>query len=202
MGAHRDDRDAARARITALERELADAKDEAALARREADEARGAAARPAKREDGRADEAPAHADPRWRPGVRRRYVRGTTALGAAVYALAAAVLVAGAPIGAELLVPVLLGGATAIVAGTFVLGRVVRAPAPFEGSNVTLIASPIVLGVLCAACSDEWWPAWIDEGPARLAGRIAISLVVVVVGVLVTAAWATDAASAPDRSTD
>ena len=202
MGAHRDDRDAARARITALERELADARDEAARARRDADEARAEAARPPKREDGRPEKPPEHADPRWRPGVRLRYVRGTRALGAAAYALAAAVLIAGAPIDAELLVPVLLGGSIAMVAGTFVLGRVVRAPAPFEGSNVTLIASPMVLGVLCAACSDDWWPAWIAEGPARMAGRIAISVVVVVIGVLATAAWATDAASAPDRSDD
>lgn len=87
------------------------------------------------------------------------------ALSCSVYVLAASALF-GAPLATEPLAMdrvagIMLVGAGLMIVLAFVLGRAVPAPAPFEGAMVTLLIAPIVLGVLCAAASDDVWPTWL-----------------------------------------
>lgn len=224
--AHRDDREAERARIEALEQQLRDAEARAEQAEREAraageraraSEARAASAtakakekeqrardesaalRKRERKAKRADTAPASAStPRgWAHEARRRYRIASAAAAAASYAaVALAQLLASS---AELDRRALLAvpiAAAADVALHFVVGKATHAPDPFAGAWITLIAGALSIGGVLLLASGALFE---DVLPAGLvpAARVIGALVAIGVGAALTSAWSTDAASLP-----
>lgn len=221
---YRDEREAERARIDALERDLAEAKEraeraeaDAAVARAQASAAeRQVAERSAptatsprtkktraerKRDKSRraaATSAGSSATTGWPDTQRRRYHRASFVLSLAAYC-ATGVAVALTDGEEALTNATLLGAGAAIVAilvGHVVIGLVTRAPGIFNGTMVTLLSSSVALaGAMMVVTLLEDAPSWLLSGKSLLVARIVGSAIALILGSLVTSYWSSDAAS-------
>jgi hypothetical protein len=204
--AHRDDQEAARHRIAALERELEDTRRRAETAEAEARRVREAPPpvvqrreppskaekREKKKRRGARAEAPT-SDPRWPPGGLDRYRK---LAGASVIVYAPAALALATSVSSDALPFAMLGIALlAQLVIVYVIGRACRAPFPWNGSLVLLISTPIVLCGLYLGASDMLWSGLLPSGILSVVVRTACALVVLAVGALVSGAWTADAAS-------
>ena len=78
---------------------------------------------------------------------------------------------------------------------TFVIGRVVGAPFPGSGVMVSMLTSPIVLMAVAAGTSDMFWGALLPAGVFQWVVRALVGCGALVVGGVISAAWASEAAS-------
>ena len=203
---HRDDHEAARHRIEALERELVETRRRAEVAEAKMRAPAPAPARPTKRP--RADrkekrkQAPdpeTRSDPRWPPGGQQRY-RWLAGGAALVHAPVALIVLAGAPneeppfavFGAALLAQLVL---------TYAIGRACGAPFPSNGTLVLLLVAPIILLGVAASTSDMFWGALFADGVLRWFVRGGCALGSLAAGAIVSGSWSADAASS-DVGTD
>jgi hypothetical protein len=201
---HRDDHEAARARIDALERELAETK---ARAEQELAEARAQAARS---ERGRrsAPSAPSEPpDPRWSDRLRRGYLRSVMLAVAVVDALVVLRFVLwpideSAP--EHVLGPMLVGWALApfvLLPACYVLARIARAPHPGSVFGVGMIASMFgVMGVFGAM--GVGWPEALAVPPWRWVAQLGLGLVTIVVHAAALGHWTAEAVLSEDTGSD
>jgi len=207
----RDDGEATRQRIDALERDLSDARAETERAQAETERARlelsqrltenvaierGARA---KREAARDNEpARAEAELLWRPGARLRFRFAMRVLGALTYSATAAFFALRGGIDEfESIWRESSAALGVMLIGAFVLGKIFRAPESYGGAMVTLLIVPVVLGALMVLWSMSGWPEILPAGPVRMAIQLLGTALVVGVGTLASAAWIVDAASSP-----
>lgn len=194
--AHRDDHEAARARIEALERELADTKAEAERAIADANE-RAEAAERAQREQKAPSRVEPAADARWPDALRRRFARGA-ALAVTLVDLPVLVLFAGwrwdlddadSQMFAWLLAP--LGVLPPVV---YLIARWARAPFPSSAVLASLLANGVGWMALVFGGTDLVWGALAAEPPWRWLTRGATGLVAIAVHALAVSHWSADAA--------
>lgn len=204
--AHRDDHEAARHRIVALERELEDARRRAETAEAAARAARETPARSPTKQKDRAETkkerkqrrasppAAPSSDPRWPPGGIERY-RLLVGGAAVVHAPGAWMLLAASP--DEESLPFAAFGIALVLhlVITYFVGRACGAPFPANGSLVLMLVTPMILMGLFIGTSDVLWGSVFAEGIGRWVVRGACALIVLVVGGLVSAGWTAEAAS-------
>ena len=204
----RDDGEATRQRIDALERDLSDARADTARAQAETERARlelsqrtakNVAGARAKKEAARDNEpASAAAELLWRPGARLRFRFAMRVLGALTYSSTAAFFALRGGIDAfESIWRESSAALGAMLIGAFVFGKIFRAPESYGGALVTLLIAPMVLGALMFLWSTSGWPELLPAGPVRMAIQLLGTALVVGVGTFASAAWVVDAASSP-----
>ena len=192
--AHRDDHEASRHRIAALERELEEAR---ARAERAEVDARGAKEALARRGRERPRDAAPKPDPRWPAPRRARFVRAV-ALATVLLDLPIVVLLAGwrsdlddadaGLLGWTLLPPLVL------LPVVYVLARWQRAPFPSSALMVSTLASGVGWMAVLGGASDMFWSDVLAEPPWRWLARGAAGLLGVALHAVLTAAWSAEAA--------
>jgi len=207
----RDDGEATRQRIDALERDLSDARADTARAQADTERARlELSQRPtknvaierrarAKKEAARDNEpASAAAELLWRPGARLRFRFAMRVLGALTYSATAAFFALRGGLDAIESTWRESGAALGVMLiGAFVFGKIFRAPESYGGALVTLLIAPMVLGALMFLWSTSGWPEILPAGPVRMAIQLLGTALAVGVGTFASAAWVADAASSP-----
>jgi hypothetical protein len=208
---HRDELEAAHARIAALEGELSEVRADADRSRGRAEELERSAATAAapkeapkakkaktkrKRKRDRAAKQADVATPATEAWTdRQRFRTGVALLAACAYGAAAVALLLSQ---SELPSPyVLLGPVVAMAVGVGILGVVLRAPGAFGGAMITLLISAMELGALGIGASDAMVGELLAEGAGRYVVRVLASAVAVTLGVVISARWVPDAASSP-----
>jgi len=214
----RDDGEATRQRIDALERDLSDARADTARAQAETERAQADTERArlelsqrptknvaierrarAKKEAARDNEpASAAAELLWRPGARLRFRFAMRVLGALTYSATAAFFALRGGLDAIESTWRESGAALGVMLiGAFVFGKIFRAPESYGGALVTLLIAPMVLGALMFLWSTSGWPEILPADPVRMAIQLLGTALVVGVGTFASAAWVVDAASSP-----
>ena len=211
----RDDGEATRQRIDALERDLSDARADTARAQADTERAQAETERArlelsqrtaknvaierAKKEAARDNEpASAAAELLWRPGARLRFRFAMRVLGALTYSATAAFFALRGGLDAIESTWRESGAALGVMLiGAFVFGKIFRAPESYGGALVTLLIAPMVLGALMFLWSTSGWPELLPAGPVRMAIQLLGTVLVVGVGTFASAAWVVDAASSP-----
>lgn len=220
---HRDDREAAHQRIEALERELEEARERAERAEvaLEATKVRldgpeRTAPTPSKGKKQKQKQPPkrrasngapieqrGETTPSWPPGGAQRFRSRVTMMVGVIFGPLLLALVCGAlSLDSERRAIAIFGAPVlAQLFGTYTIGRASGAPFPVSATLVTMLASPLVLMSVLAAGSDLLWSDVFAHGALRWLVRGLLGGAAVVVGALVSAAWATEAA-ASDVGTD
>jgi hypothetical protein len=201
---HRDDHEAARHRIAALEQQLAETEAQAQRAVAEANaRAEQAERRAASRKE--PEPTPAHAKAGWPTARRQRFLRATM-ITAAVLDLPVVVLLAGWRWNLDGADSDLLGWTflPPIVLAPFVylFARKTRAPFPASTLPIQLVATGVgYLGVLCGA-SDLFWHAAYADPPARWVTRGLSGLVGIAFHAITVAHWCAEAALTETTGSD
>jgi hypothetical protein len=210
---HRDELEAAHARIDALERELEEARTDADRSRARAEALAGASAKHAAESSSSSEKRNKKEKKKWRKRDRRResvdasrasaagwsdrrkYRVGVGVLAALVYGAAAVVSLFSSQ--ADPNPVVLIGPALAMVLGVGGLGVVYRAPGAFGGAMITLLISGMVLFVLGMGTSTVMVSELVPWALLQSVVRVVAALLGVGGGVVVVVAWVPDAASSP-----
>jgi len=202
--AHRDDHEAARNRIHALERELDEARTRAREAEERARELETPDVHPSRTSDPPA-RTPRSTDARWPTALQRRF-----GIGAAIAVVAAdlpvvALFASGSwflddaddSVLLYSLVPVLM--VTPVV---YVLATLNRAPFPSSAMLSSILAGAMGWFAVIASSSDMLWGEVLGELPPRGIVRGASGLLAIAFHALVVAHWCAEAALAETSSTD
>lgn len=213
---HRDDHEAARQRIAALEQQLAEAE---ARAERDVEEARARAERAESRADARVERAETRArrakqkretssasssNPHWPARQRTRFLR---AVEVGVFLVDLPIIVFLAADARDLdrdhqfmryfWVPVV-----ALFVWVFGVGHATRAPFPFSAAATTLLSSAVGLIAVVVASSDVLWKSLLAEPPWRWLARGACGLVAAAIHASLSARFAEDNAPSDPTSGD
>lgn len=210
---HRDDRDAQRHRIEALERELEETRERAERAERaqrppqvephHAKE-RTPAARPSR--EARDEERSRRADDgRWAPSLRRRFT-----LGAVFAVLCADVPVVGlfasgvwTPRGDDDSVLMYsLAPGLCVIPIVWLLATWTRAPFPSSALFSSVLTTALGWFAILAASTDMLWGEVLAEGPMRWITRGSSGLLAIVVHAAVVSTWGAEAATSETSSSD
>lgn len=216
---HRDDREAERARIAALEDEVEEARARAERAEREARTAREALAAGARRaEEAQAEAAEARrreglalangmrqasaqeprasGTPGWRPEEQRRYVRVclVATLCANAVILPAIVAFDDSAEAFNRAVVLGLGAAGVLAAVRGVAAKVTAAPGVWNAMVTTLVDTPLALGAMAMAGSGSAF-AEVLSGTAFDVARIASAIAMWIVGSVMGSYWSAESAS-------
>lgn len=199
----RDDREAARHRIDALERQLEEERERARRAEEEARaakealeraDARGPSAQPAPPSTTRLG---SHVDSGPRNGYRRAAFERGVAIAVCVASAPVWVLHVGARYDLDdadahllgwSLLPVVL-----LLPALYVLARRFGAPFPFSAVSASLLASSVGWFALLAATTDMIWGELLAEPPWRWVSRGAAGLVAIALHAVIAAKWCSEA---------
>jgi hypothetical protein len=78
---------------------------------------------------------------------------------------------------------------------TYVIGRACGAPFPASGVMVTMLTAPLVLVAVAAGASDMFWGTFLAAGAFQWVVRALVGSGALMVGGVLSAAWASEAAS-------
>jgi hypothetical protein len=203
----RDDREAARHRIDALERRLEEERERAERAEEEAraakealdrarvSSARGEAPRPATSRDSGA--VGSDSEPASVRGYRRAAFERAVAIAVCVASAPVWVLHVGARYDLDDADAHLLGWSlfpvAILLAAVFVLARRFGAPFPFSAVSASLLASSVGWFALLAATTDMVWGDLLAEPPWRWVSRGAAGLVAIALHAVIAAKWCSEA---------
>jgi hypothetical protein len=208
---HRDDHEAARARVDALERELAETK---ARAAREVAEARSRATQAERALRGRGRDPSASdargegPDPRWPSSSRRGYLRSVVGLVLVVDLLVVLRFIlwplderAPERVLAAQCLGWTVGSAVLLLPACYVLARIHRAPHPGSVFGVGLIAMNFgAIGLF--ASSGLGWPAAIAAPPVRWILQVVVGFLTMGIHAAALSRWTAEGVLTEDTSSD
>lgn len=200
---HRNDRDAQRERIDALERELAQTRSRAEKAERAEREARAQRSEPRRSpeppEEARSDRV---TDTRWAPSLRRRFT-----VGAMLAVVCADVPVVGLFVSAlraddDSVLLYSLAPALCVIPIVWLLATWARAPHPASALLSSILATAMGWFVVLAGSTDMLWGDVLADGPMRWLSRGASGLLAIGVHALAVGLWSAEAALSETSSSD
>lgn len=203
---HRDDRDAQRERIDALERELAQTRSRAEKAERAEREARAQRSEPRRSreqpEEARSDRG---GDTRWAPSLRRRFT-----VGAMLAVVCADVPVVGLFVSGawamraddDSVLLYSLAPALCVIPIVWLLATWARAPHPASALLSSILATAMGWFVVLAGSTDMLWGDVLADGPMRWLSRGASGLLAIGVHALAVGFWSAEAALSETSSSD
>jgi hypothetical protein len=202
----RDDRDAQRERIVALERELERTRARAEQAEKAEREARAQSAEPRPARD-ELDELRSRraADARWAPPLRRRFTVGAVLAVVCADVPVVALFVSGtwalhADDDSVLLYS--LAPALFVTPVVWLLATWARAPHPSSALLSSILATAMGWFAVLAGSTDMLWGDVLAEGPMRWLTRGATGLLAIGVHALAVGVWSAEAALSETSSSD